>query len=815
MWPKISQSHFWGIPKLALRFQQRFTLADVVAWTLILAYIGYFTWLAWLRHASFNSSGFDLGIYDQVAWNTLHGRFLFYTTTGQPLSHLSNHASPIMLLVAPFYLIYSGPAMLIFLQATAIGLGGLPLFWLGREKLGSFVSLIVLLGYLLFPTLQIVTLWDFHPPALAVGFLMFAFYCLEKGHRGRFIVLAILTMACKEQLPLVIVFLGFYTIIRHRDWYIGSVSIGLGLTWFFVVMYWVIPAHSVTGQHIFLGYYAKFGSSPAEILLNVTTRPNVVFANLLGATQLRYLWDIFAPFAFLPLLGLPELLIGAPMFALNLLSGNTAMHDATGGQYGADVAPWLAWGTLYGLANLKYFVGQASCLSKQNDRQDAYPTIKLVATIFLIITLTWQRFYGYTPLALDQPRFEITAHHRLAQRFIDQIPPTAPIAAQGKLYPHLSNRLIAYQLPDVHDAEYVFADATANTWPIHPSDLQAKINELLNSGEFGILDAADGYILLQRNIATKKFPTAFYDFARVSSPTPQYPLNIQFGRDLQLRGFDVLDDPRRAETAVRLYWQALRPIDKPLRLYPFFINEAGQIIETTDLRPLLTQLWYPPRLWQTNEVVIAETLPWTLGARWSLAVGVLNGNHWTDWNQRLKIKLPLSPKPASPRAFEANTWARLATFERRQGRQLVEIAPPEQIVSPTFPLKATFGQQMQLDGYDITQTEQNLTVTLHWQALRSMAVDYTVFVHLLKDGQRVAQHDNAPWWQLPIPTTTWQAGESLLDQHSLSLPTNLAAGTYQLQVGVYYWQTQERLSVTKDGAPAGNYVDLGNIEIRP
>src|SRR5512135_664775 len=111
--------------------------AHLVAWGMVLAYIVTFTWLAILRHAGFGFSGFDLGVYDQVVWNTLHGRLFFYTTTGQPLLHLSNHADPILALVAPFYLIYSGPEMLLFLQAAAIGLGGLPLFWLGREKLES------------------------------------------------------------------------------------------------------------------------------------------------------------------------------------------------------------------------------------------------------------------------------------------------------------------------------------------------------------------------------------------------------------------------------------------------------------------------------------------------------------------------------------------------------------------------------------------------------------------------------------------------------------------------------------------------------
>jgi uncharacterized membrane protein len=151
-----------------------------LAAVLIMLYIVTFAWLALLRHASFDSEGFDLGVYDQVVWNTLHGRPFFYTSTGRPLLHLSNHASLILLLIAPFYLLYSGPETLLVLQAVAVGLGGLPLFWLAREKLGSVLAgLSVLSAYLLFPPLQVALLSDFHPPVLAVCFLNYAFYFLE------------------------------------------------------------------------------------------------------------------------------------------------------------------------------------------------------------------------------------------------------------------------------------------------------------------------------------------------------------------------------------------------------------------------------------------------------------------------------------------------------------------------------------------------------------------------------------------------------------------------------------------------------------
>jgi uncharacterized membrane protein len=673
---------------------------QLIAWGLVLLYIVTFTWLAILRHASFNSSGFDLGIYNQVVWNTLHGRIFFYTTTGQPLLHLSNHADPILLLVAPFYLIYSGPEMLLFLQTAAIGLGGLPVFWIAREKLESdLAGISLLLAYLLFPTLEVVTLWDFHPPALATGFLMYAFYFLVKRRPGWFLLFAVLAIACKEHISLVVFFMGLYALIRYRDWRLGLSTTFLAVSYFIAVMYWIIPTYSATGSHLFLGYYSHLGDSPLQIITTTLTRPDLVLQDLWQPDKLRYLRDVLTPFAFLPLLGLPELLVGLPMFAINLLSANPAMYNAGGGQYGADVAPWLAWGAVYGVFYLRQRLGRLW--------PGARPRLThAISLSLLVVSGVWHMFYGHSPLALNALHWHVTQHDRLAQHFIAQIPPDAPISAQGKLYPHLSNRTIAYQFPDIYDAEFVFLDVTASAWPIHPNDFKVKVQELLDSGEFGVLDAADGYILLRRSLAGRTLPDDFYDFARVDVANPQYPLDVEFGHELRLLGFDLLDDSardqvddaRQGQMAVRLYWQALRPIDRDLRLYPFFLNPAGDLIEDTNQRPLVTQLWYPPSQWQPGEIVVAETLPWQLGRQWSLAVGVLAGSDWSDWEQRLKVSTAESPTPV--RRFEANTWVRLASFEVR-GRQLGEITPPEPDRQPSYPLQANLDNKLELHGYDL------------------------------------------------------------------------------------------------------------------
>ncbi len=789
----------------------------VVAGSLILLFIVTFTWLAILRHASFNSGGFDLGIFDQVAWNTLHGRILFYTTAGQPQLRFTNHFDPIMLLLAPFYLIHSGPEMLLFLQAAAIGLGGLPLFWLARQKLENDLSAVsLLLAYLLFPTLEVVTLWDFHPPALAAGFLIYAFYFLVKRKPGWFLLFATLAMACKEHVSLVVTFMGLYAIIRYRNWALGLFTVGFSLSAFLVIMYWVIPTHSVTGGHLLIGYYSHLGDTPLQIITTTITRPELVLKIIWQPAKLGYLRDVLTPFAYLPLIGLPVLLIGLPAFAVNLLSANPAMYDASGGQYGADVAPWLALGAVYGAFYL------CRGLAQLWPQARSWLT-RGVSLALLGVSIVWHILHGYSPLTLNPPRWRISNHDRLAQRFMAQIPPDAPISAQGKLYPHLSNRVIAYQFPDVNDAEYIFLDVTAGTWPIHPNDLKVKVLELLDSGEFGVLDAADGYILLQRGAGRHTLPDAFYDFARVDVANPQYPFEVEFDDELRLLGFDLLDDSRReqlddfrrGQLAVRLYWQALRPLDQDLRLYPFFLDAAGDVIEDTQQRPMITQLWYPPVRWQPGEVVVTETLPWQLGDVWSLGVGVLAGPDWRDWGQRLRVRADGAPMPL--RRFEANSWVRLTSFERR-GRILAEIKPIEPDLQPANLLQANLGERMALQGYDVSprsgRAGRNLIVTLYWRAMAPMDQNYTVFVHLISpDGERVAQHDGGPWWKVPVPTSTWHSGEELQDQHTLELPPGLAPGTYRLQVGGYYWQTMERLPVMQNGIPVNDYVEVGSVTV--
>jgi hypothetical protein len=98
---------------------------------------------------------------------------------------------------------------------------------------------------------------------------------------------------------------------------------------------------------------------------------------------------------------------------------------------------------------------------------------------------------------------------------------------------------------------------------------------------------------------------------------------------------------------------------------------------------------------------------------------------------------------------------------------------------------AVFDDQLRLVGYDSTQTDSTLQLTLVWQALTAPRGDYKYFVHLFNpaDGFVIAQADAVPR-NFTYPTTLWAEDEVVSESVTLAL-SGVPAGSYRLAVGWY------------------------------
>jgi hypothetical protein len=141
---------------------------------------------------------------------------------------------------------------------------------------------------------------------------------------------------------------------------------------------------------------------------------------------------------------------------------------------------------------------------------------------------------------------------------------------------------------------------------------------------------------------------------------------------------------------------------------------------------------------------------------------------------------------------------------------------PYQTTLPAITLDSPSGQELsetiKLVGYDLTPTNPSsgdtVEITLHWQPVQALTVDYTSYVHLLNhNGQGVTQSDHRPG-EAFYPSSYWQIGEIVRDRHLVTIPPDTSAGRYRLRVGMYY---QPEPSIIKG---MGNGEEIGVMTIQ-
>jgi hypothetical protein len=129
------------------------------------------------------------------------------------------------------------------------------------------------------------------------------------------------------------------------------------------------------------------------------------------------------------------------------------------------------------------------------------------------------------------------------------------------------------------------------------------------------------------------------------------------------------------------------------------------------------------------------------------------------------------------------------------------------------------GDRIAFLGYDVdSQTAQAggmLHVTVGWQALARMNKDYTAFIHLTDEEGRLWAQDDRLIEDNGRLTSTWRPAAAVRQEFEVQLSPDLPSGEYNLSVGVYHWETGERLpilDVLKDGA-VGDTILLHRIPV--
>lgn len=637
---------------------------------LIALYIFYFGWYTLTADARCQTRGFDLAIYDQTLWNTIHGRW--FRSTFEPGWEvlLADHVEPILLPLSLLYLLWPDQKMLLLIQTLGLALGAVPVYRLACDALQAAGSgrptadqkpapswpiqlsaLAFAAAYLLQPALHSANAFEFHPSALATPLLLYALYAMRRRKTALFLLFILLAMSTKEVMPLTTFGVGLYAFFIHRQRAAGAATAALSALWFALTVFVVIPHFNPQGQsHYFSRYYDWLGNSGQEIVVRVLTHPGLVWQRLVSQTGPAYLARLLGPVAYLSLLGLPMLLLALPALVLNALSAAPPQHSTVSFfQYAVAIVPFVVVGALDGTAFLAHRAGgllKRSLPARWQPLNPPTAVAAFLAGLALVAALIAQRQHGFLPFSRDFYLAPPSARQAALKAIIRQLPPEGSVSSDVYPDPRLSHRESLYLYPEQQDADYILVDVFYRDAPFHARDRYDAIQRQLQSGEYGVRDGRYRYLLLERGLHQPTLPDPFYDFARADRPTPQVKVAVDFG-ELRLIGYDLVwERPIIPRAYLVLYWQAVQPVERDLRLFFVQTDPSGQPLAGTEME-FVESVWYPPSRWSPAGVIRTETYHWDLETprQFGVAVGVVEGPGFWEVENRVRPVVQSAPQP--------------------------------------------------------------------------------------------------------------------------------------------------------------------------
>lgn len=466
---------------------------------LIAVYTFAYSLLCWARFSSFHAQ-IDFSYYLRLAWGLGHG---FYDLPLVQARHvLGLHLEPIVLPLALLgRLGIALPPLLIVSQALCVALSAWPAYRIAARHLGPPHLPTVVAGMtgallaLLYPTVTVATLHDFHPVTLALAPLLALLDTLDEAEqsapspaalrrlRRRAVLWGALSLACREDIALQLAcVLAAYTLLRRWPvlmtpasadapaiWRGRAVAATICLALFaycFIYLLWIQPRY-VPAQGSYNLHFAKVGAavggevhSSRDLVLLALRHPVRVIVALLDRERILYPILLLWPVAGLALLA-PRALAGTlPVLAINFLSGFPRVLRLES-HYTTALVPFIVAAGLVGAGRALRITARRDTLASQPgpSPRPSGAAIWVIASL-LCGALSAHGYHGGSPLSLwgDRfawPLFRDPDDAPALRRLIAAVPPAASIAARPGPLAHLAQRPRAISPPEYDDGQPV------------------------------------------------------------------------------------------------------------------------------------------------------------------------------------------------------------------------------------------------------------------------------------------------------------------------------------------------------------------------
>jgi uncharacterized membrane protein len=423
---------------------------------LICAYAAAYGAMSWLKFTTFHS-GLDMSYYLRLIWGLGHGRFDLPLVGAQNV--LGLHLEPILLPFAALSALGVPLAPLLLIsQSIAVALLAVPAFRLAARHLGGFwQGLLGAVLALLYPTVTVATLHDFHPVTLALPLLLGVVDALDDKKPRRALVLGGLALLCREDIALQLAILalaqapGLSPGTRR-----ALLLLAAGLVSYFSLYTFFIQAAFVPCGGSYNLHFANLGGQDIHSGRDLAL---AALADPLALLQRLATWDrfLYVPLLFLPmgLLGLlsPRFALGAlPIAAINLLSDFPRVRTIEA-HYATAIAPFVIGASFVGAGKV------LGWLRKRKTPLFAFGRAGLFC-VLCVSSVGTHVFYGGSPLAVHSFKWRtlnLSQPQNAAemQAALESVPSYASVSAHPGLLAHLAQRPRALWLPDYGDGHPV------------------------------------------------------------------------------------------------------------------------------------------------------------------------------------------------------------------------------------------------------------------------------------------------------------------------------------------------------------------------
>ncbi|MFA6423020.1 MAG: DUF2079 domain-containing protein [Patescibacteria group bacterium] len=467
-------------------------------------------------HTHFQSHAMDFGLYVQAFYN--YANFHLGPSTIKGAYYLlGDHFILLFPFLSPIYRLFPFPQTVLIIQSIFVCAGSIPIYLLGRRILkNDFSALAISIAYLLFIGLQSALAFGIHGATFIPTFFAFAFLFLYERKFIWYWLFVFLALISKEDAPILILFLGIFSVIFTKEKKVGITTALLGLLWYLAVTKFVIPAFNQSGKFDYF-QYGVLGKTPSEAIKTIITNPFFVIENLFSyITRMDTILKYFVSFGFLTLLA-PEivLFLGFPLLVEQLLN-DSILRWGINFHYSIAIAPVLAIGAIIGilrLTNLSNFISSKYKINFGNNIAALFALIIVVSSISITV---WQRSPILT--IFKKNTYIIPSWARDINEAISIIPKDASVSAQHSIVPHLANRAMIYQRPlentkDALTAEYYVLSLYGSTWPLDEKQQFDQIYNLLNDeNNYGLIKQVNGTFVFKLNYKDLEKTTKALDY---------------------------------------------------------------------------------------------------------------------------------------------------------------------------------------------------------------------------------------------------------------------------------------------------------------